>query len=136
MKKGVLLLSTIFTLWGTSELDRFHELIGKIQSIKTAPPPIPVHADPMVRPKTLSKGFTLPFVEANVTVVTPPVELVLQAIIGNRVKINGLWAKVGERVEGWEVIKIEPLYVTVVQEKTTKVLSTRRENGKIQFMGR
>jgi len=80
----------------------------------------------------INNPFIVQTVEHNTSDITAPVqtpEYALEAIVNQRVKINGQWYGIHETIESYKIVKITQKSATLANEIETKELFIRTKNG-------
>ena len=80
----------------------------------------------------LNNPFVVQTVEYNTSDITAPVqtpEYSLEAIVNQRVKINGQWYGINATIESYKIVKITQKSATLANEIETKELFIRTKNG-------
>ncbi len=57
----------------------------------------------------------------------------LSIIMNKTARINGKWYKIGEKISGYKIVKINSYSVQLTKNKKTFLLSTRSQNRNITF---
>jgi hypothetical protein len=80
----------------------------------------------------INNPFIVQTIEHNTSDITDPVqtpEYSLEAIVNQRVKINGQWYGIHETIETYKIVKITQKSATLANEIETKELFIRTKNG-------